>query len=79
MEENIKSIALLCFMLCISFLLYAEFVLQSLIFSSIDEKHTQQPILIGRIDEKTFVVYAAITNLSWSACRTDMDTILSLW
>ena len=32
-----KSIALLCFMLCVSLLLYAEYVPQSLIFSSIDE------------------------------------------
>jgi len=32
-----KSIALLCFILCVSLLLYAEYVPQSLLFSSIDE------------------------------------------
>lgn len=40
MEENIKSITLLSFMLCVSLLLYAEFVPQSLIFSSLDEIET---------------------------------------
>lgn len=32
-----KSIALLCLMLCISLIVYAEYVPQSLLFSSIDE------------------------------------------
>src|SRR5690554_793952 len=37
MEENMKSITLLCLMLCISLIVYAEFVPQSLMFSSFDE------------------------------------------
>lgn len=33
---------------------------------------------MGRIDEKTFVVYVAVTYVYWSANRSDMDTLLSL-
>jgi hypothetical protein len=31
---------------------------------------------MGRIDEKTFVVYVAVTYVYWSADRTDLDTLV---
>ena len=31
---------------------------------------------MGRIDEKTFVVYVAVTYIYWSADRTDLDTLV---
>jgi hypothetical protein len=43
----------------------------------INKKFMKRPVLIGRIDEKTFDVYIVIAVVFWAGGRTDMDTILS--